>query len=211
MKKTIASVISALTICAASSAYAIDNIADPQKYLKTYYWGDLYKGGGTTFYCNKPFKKKNVLVDESYIYSDSWIRDHLMCGTPRQCRKDNEQYKKMITDMHNIYPAKSRFELRRKNAKFEELGEEVPLESCGERRSFLIIDPPNAIRGDIARSLFYMHKTYSLPFVGFIDQLKRWHRLDPASPEEKERNNRIKALQGNDNPFITDPSLAETL
>ncbi len=210
MKNLLASLVISSACGVASAAIAAD-ISDPQAYLKENFWEHLYKNGGSTFYCEKPFKKKSILIDEAYVYSDSWIRDHLMCGTPRQCRQGSEQYRKMITDMHNIFPAQSRFELKRKNAKFEELGAGVPVEKCGEKRSFLIIDPPDRIKGDIARAIVYMHQTYNLPFVGVLDQFKRWSRLDPVSDEEAQRNLRIKEVQGNDNPYVSDAKLMDTL
>lgn len=209
MKTIFASLIT-VTLLGAAPCIAADR-SDPQAYMKENFWENLYKEGGATFYCEKPFTKKSILIDEAYIYSDSWIRDHLMCGTPRQCRQGSELYQQMITDMHNVYPSQSRFELKRKNAKFEELGAGIPEESCGEKRSFLIIDPPQRIKGDIARALAYMHKKYNLPFVGVVEQFKRWNKLDPVSPEEADRNRRIKELQGNDNPYISDPNLMDSL
>ncbi|ARU55931.1 endonuclease I [Oleiphilus messinensis] len=184
-------------------------VDNPKSFLKTNFWGKLYEKGGTSFYCKKEFKKKSILYDESYIYSDSWIRDHLRCGTPRQCRKNSPDYRLMVTDMHNIFPAVSKIELNRRDAKFEELGDEIAIEECGIKRSFLIMEPADDIKGDIARAIFYMSKTYDLPLVGFTSQLKRWHQSDPASREEVLRNTRVMELQGNENPFITNSRLAD--
>lgn len=193
------------SLLVANQALAID-VDNPKKYLKENFWGNLYKEGGTTLFCNKSFKRKGILIDESYIYSDSWIRDELDCGSPRQCRKNDAKYRSMISDMHNIYPAQSRFELKRKGARFEELGTSIESGKCGIKRSFDLMEPAKEIKGDIARAIFYMHSTYSLPIVGSMEQLKRWHKIDPVSSEEAERNKRISEIQGNGNAFITSPS-----
>ncbi len=192
-------------------ANAQTKLTDPKETLKTHFWGDLYKNGGITFYCKKPFSKPSVLIQESYIYDTGLIRDHLRCGTPRQCRSDSEQYGRMASDLHNIVPADGKFELKRSNAKFEDLSDNVPESDCGTKRLFQVLEPPADVKGDIARAIFYMHATYNLPLIGNIDMLKRWHTQDPASKEEIERNRRIAEIQGNENPFITDPKFADTL
>ncbi|MCP5161541.1 MAG: endonuclease [Hahellaceae bacterium] len=194
-----------------TSVVAQTKFSDPKETIKSYFWGELYKEGGTTFYCKKSFSKPSVLIQESYIYDTSWVRDHLRCGTPRQYRSDNELYGQIASDLHNIVPADGRFELKRKNAKFEDLGNHVAESECGTRRLFQVMEPPADVKGDIARAIFYMHATYNLPLIGNIDQLKRWHNQDPPSPEEIERNKRITEIQGNDNPFISDPKFADTL
>ena len=171
-------------LCA--SAQAQTTLNDPKQTLKKHFWGNLYKEGGTTFYCKKPFTKKNVLVTDSHIYSTGWTRDFLTCGTPRQCRNDSDQYRQITSDLHNIMPADSRFELKRKNARFGELGDEVEAGDCGFRRSFQLLQPPEEIKGDIARAILYMHDAYGLPIMGSIDDLKRWNQIDPPSEEEIE-------------------------
>ncbi|MCP5207531.1 MAG: endonuclease [Hahellaceae bacterium] len=210
MKNTLflTTILSSLVV---SSSVTGADISDPKAYIKEHFWGNLYKDGGITFYCKEPFKGKSILIDEAYIYSDGWIRDELNCGSPRQCRQNSEDYRKMVTDMHNIYPAESRFELKRKNAKFEFIGDEVAAGDCGVKRSFNIIEPADDIKGDVARAIFYMHKTYNLPIVGSTGQLKRWHINDPVSPEEAERNRKISEIQGNGNVFITNPDEANNL
>ncbi len=210
--KKICSVLAACLITA-SPFYAAGQTAfnDPKNTLKEEFWGKLYANGGKTLICKKEFSKKSILVTESYIYSSLWIRDILDCGTPRQCRENSERYRQLTSDLHNIYPEDARFELERRAAKFEELDDSVPLTDCDIKRVFGVIEPPDVVKGDIARSLFYMHTTYDLPLYGDLNQLKRWHRADPPSKEEINRNNAIKALQGNDNIYIVKPETANNL
>lgn len=201
-----------LALCAGlplSGALRAQETSDPKRILEEYFWGMLYKDGGTTFYCDKPFSKKGILVTEGYIYSTSWIRDHLRCGTPQQCRDHNENYRRITSDLHNIVPADARLELERRNAKFEALPDSIQPDACGLKRSFQIIEPPDALKGDIARVLLYMSETYNLPIMGNLHQIKEWSRIDPPSPEEIDRNLRIKNIQGNENRFVSNPAAVE--
>ena len=194
-----------------NTTYAQTRFSDPKKTLEEEVWGKLYKDGGKTFFCDKTFSKKGILVTESHIYSTSWIRDHLRCGTPRQCRENDQYYRRVTSDLHNIFPADSRVELERRNAKFEELPSNITADNCGLKRAFQIIEPPDERKGDIARILFYMSETYDLPLIGDLNQLKRWNRIDPPSAEEIERDSKIQEIQGNGNAFVANPALIDAI
>ena len=84
-------------------------------------------------------------------------------------------------------------------------------------------------KGDLARTYFYMATryrttnftsgsgstsfTYSSGVADLTDYMKnlmlKWHREDPVSPKELNRNNAIYAHQHNRNPFIDYPELVE--
>lgn len=77
-------------------------------------------------------------------------------------------------------------------------------------------EPREAIKGDLARAQFYVASIYRDQvdrgfFEGQQQTLCQWHAADPVDRKEMTRNASIKALQGNDNPFILDPSLADRL
>ena len=89
-------------------------------------------------------------------------------------------------------------------------------------------EPVDAYKGDIARSFFYMAVRYKYEDGTFMDdspmtfrsQLKdwalemllAWHRLDPVSTKERNRNEGIyRNWQGNRNPFIDFPELADLI
>ena len=192
-----------------SAVQAQNTLTDPKVALKDFFWGQLYATGGKTFFCEEPFDRKSVLISEGYIYSTTWMRDSLECGTPWQCRENSADYKRMASDLHNIYPENARFDLDRRAAKFEDLPPSNITEECGYKRSFGIIEPPTRIKGDIARAMLYMITTYNLPLYGDLNQLKAWNRIDPPTDEEKDRNLKISKIQGNENPFITFPEQAE--
>jgi len=91
-----------------------------------------------------------------------------------------------------------------------------------------IWQPPAAVRGDIARALFFMVARYdgsevnTLPLVltscaaqaanamGNLTTLLQWHLEDPADAREVWRTEQVcERYQGNRNPFIDDAALAE--
>lgn len=103
-----------------------------------------------------------------------------------------------------------------------------------------VFEPNDEFKGDFARTYFYMvlawcnfnKSTYSFTqeaagakmfnddftasgHFGLTDYsvalLMKWHRQDPVSRKETDRNNAVQSIQGNRNPFIDYPDLAEYL
>ena len=90
-----------------------------------------------------------------------------------------------------------------------------------------VFEPDDEYKGDFARSYFYVATAYynstgwtgdmltgsSNHFPFFTDWamnlLLKWHRQDPVSQKEITRNNYAHSWQGNRNPYIDHPELAE--
>ena len=92
-----------------------------------------------------------------------------------------------------------------------------------------VFEPDDEYKGDFARTYFYMVTCYKneLPswpgspqlnytankYKAFstwsINMLMEWTRLDPVSEKEIKRNEAVYAKQGNRNPYIDHPELAE--
>lgn len=78
-------------------------------------------------------------------------------------------------------------------------------------------EPPEAHKGNVARAMFYFCTMYkeaadvadSRFFSLQEATLRRWHDRDPPDTTEIERSNEIREAQGNDNPFVLDPTLAD--
>lgn len=179
--------------------------ADPELVLKDQFWGQLYAEGGHTFFCDAAFNKKGFLVSDGYVYPLSHVRNALRCGTPRQCEQD-DRYRQIASDLHNIVPVQSRIEMRRRNAKYEQLAATAPLGDCGIRESTQFIEPPQRVKGDVARTVAYMVSTYDLPWVGTASVFLNWNEIDPPDDSELTRHNRIVDIQGNANPFVQEPA-----
>lgn len=184
---------------------------DPEKTLKTMFWGKLYENGGETLFCKVKFSKKTVLIREAYYYDTDWMREALNCGTSSKCRTNSPEYRRMISDMHNIFPATMSFSLDRQSARFVEIGENGTEDECGVRSTYGEIEPPDEIKGRVARALLYMVDSYELPVPVRLDVLIDWSKRFPPDDQEIELNAAVAKLQGNRNAFIDDPKKAETL
>ena len=96
--------------------------------------------------------------------------------------------------------------------------------------SGIVFEPDDEYKGDFARAYFYMAACYNDVISGWtksggsaffagnsypvftdyaIGLLMEWHRLDPVSEKETTRNCYAHSWQGNRNPFIDHPELAE--
>lgn len=90
-----------------------------------------------------------------------------------------------------------------------------------------VFEPDDQYKGDFARTYFYMVTCYQdltwkytymvsqnlYPTLNqwSIDLLMKWHREDPVSEKERDRNEAVFGFQNNRNPFIDRPELAEYL
>lgn len=73
--------------------------------------------------------------------------------------------------------------------------------------------PGDDDKGDVARTLMYMAHTYDLKLSDMIDEdiALKWHEEDPVDEFERHRAGIIKAIQGNENPFIEDSNYAKDI
>lgn len=184
---------------------------DPDYATDELFWGALYAEGGHTLYCNEAFDSSPVLITVSRVYSLGWARDEMRCPTARTCLRENEDYARLASDLHNMFPVRSSFEMRRSNSRYAEVGASGSEGECGERTTYRSLEPADRVKGRIARAMLYVHATYELPLRGDLTTYQRWNREFPPDETEMERNEMIEQLQGNPNPFIDDPSLADEL
>lgn len=161
-------------------------------------------------------------------------REH---AVPKSWWKKNGdvEYTPAYTDMWNLYPSEAAANQAKSNYPFGEVsapsfdngsclvGTPVSGQGGGCRSVF---EPADEYKGDFARTIFYMATVYDdLPWVynymfnanspyptlrqWAIDTLLQWARLDPVSQKERDRNEGVETRQGNRNPFIDFPELAE--
>ncbi len=183
------------------------------------FWNELYGQGGWSLYCGYRFDPAAELTEGrlfviEQIYPVSWMLKHMNCNSRRQCRLDTKsRFTRMEADMHNLYPAWQETNVSRRDTPFGMIdGEDWRYEKCDFERHLGITEPRPLARGNIARSIFYMHTEYGVPvYKDMLAQLKVWNREDPPSKQEILRNNIIEELQGNRNKFIDHPELAEQI
>ena len=71
-----------------------------------------------------------------------------------------------------------------------------------------VFQPPRSHRGNVARAMFYFSVRYKIAIDPIQEHyLREWHNADPVDSKELLRNDRIREIQGNSNPFIEYPSL----
>ena len=140
---------------------------------------------------------------------------------PRARMNDEEGfptlYSHQQSDIHNLMPSDPNANSARGSLPFGEVTGDRNLDympslvgtnSMGER----VWEPRRERQGDIARILFYMSVRWGLD----IDQtqetvLRRWNMTDPPDMREIIRNQNASEIQGNRNPFVDCPSLADRI
>ncbi|HBL15894.1 MAG: hypothetical protein A2X36_17590 [Elusimicrobia bacterium GWA2_69_24] len=85
-----------------------------------------------------------------------------------------------------------------------------------------VFEPPDAVKGRVARALLYFYTRYydqNISNGGFgtdfwndkLELLLSWNRAFPPDQEEVRRNGLVAQFQGNRNPYVDDPSLADQI
>jgi len=140
----------------------------------------------------------------------AWEFGHqLQCwqkGGRKECKKD-ARFNRMESDMHNLRPAVGELNGDRSNYRYGMIpgeprmyGDAVDFEVDFKHR---VAEPRPEVRGDIARTYFYMARRYGIRISKKQMRLfKAWAKSDPVDEWEKDRNCMIARLQGNANPFI---------
>ncbi|MEY4064256.1 MAG: hypothetical protein RIR26_464 [Pseudomonadota bacterium] len=73
-------------------------------------------------------------------------------------------------------------------------------------------EPPEGHKGVVARAMFYMSVLYSMRIDESQEKtLREWSSTHPVQNSEVERAEKIKAAQGNRNPFIDHPEWVELI
>ncbi|MDE6854159.1 MAG: endonuclease [Muribaculaceae bacterium] len=145
----------------------------------------------------------------------------------------------MYSDAFHIYPTDGKVNGQRSNYPYGECSGGTTLASNGSVKALgklgkstfpgysgTVFEPVDEYKGDFARSYFYMAACYNDRIARFssdmlagndypvfskwaIDLLLKWHRMDPVSEKEKNRNDVVYKSQRNRNPFIDHPEMVE--
>ena len=120
------------------------------------------------------------------------------------CEKVDKKFRIMQADMYNLVPSVGELNGDRSNYSYGIIDGEARLYGeCDFEVSGKKAEPKEDIRGDIARTYFYMEETYGITLTNEERQLFiMWDKYDNISQWEKIRAERIKEIQGNENKFI---------
>lgn len=128
----------------------------------------------------------------------------------------------MVSDLHHLQSTFATPNGRRGNLKFCKVTSPTYSTASGSKLGKTCFEPADAVKGNVARSLFYFIVRYNdknikqgMDYNAFwtknVPMLLEWNRMDPPDANEKSRNDLIESFQGNRNPFVDDPQLAERI
>lgn len=139
-------------------------------------------------------------------------------------------------DLFHLYPAEAEANQKKLNyplgtvqtATFDNGVSQVGYATTGQGGGAAqVFEPDDEYKGDFARTYFYVvtcyqnlhwrytymvdNNTYPTLNQWSANLLMKWHREDPVSQKEIDRNEEVYRIQANRNPFIDYPELAEHL
>lgn len=135
-----------------------------------------------------------------------------------QSRFGGQDREKQKSDLHHLFPTDSEMNGIRGNFPFGEVQNNERHLKCtcsragDDNNGNYVFEAPEAHRGNVARALFYFSVRYGMAIDTTQEGvLRKWDKQDPVDASEVTRNDEIEKVQGNRNPFIDRPELADQI
>jgi deoxyribonuclease-1 len=127
----------------------------------------------------------------------------------RRCAsKANAEFSRMEADLHNLHPAVGELNGYRSSYPVAEIpGEEREFGACDAEIKDNQFEPAPSVRGDIARTYFYMSNSYPNAMQlspEMKSMLERWNESDPVDRKECLKHGLVVKEQGNVNPMVAE-------
>ncbi|CAH0234316.1 Extracellular ribonuclease [Peribacillus sp. Bi96] len=168
------------------------------------------------------YSGKSISKNSNGGNAGQWNREHVWAKS----HGDFGTSKGPGTDLHHLRPADVSVNGKRGHLDFDEGGQTYS--GCACKFDADSWEPPDQVKGDIARMIFYMAvryegngeldlelsdtvNTYPKPLHGKLSTLLKWNDLDPVDDFESHRNDVIYDWQNNRNPFIDHPEWASEI
>ena len=226
-KKSPDAILTALNTCISRNYNEISYKGLEPHYLKTDFYADTLWDVYST--CRFTYEMANI--PQKYV-CDGWNKEHVCC----QSWLGNGP---MVSDMFNVYPTDARVNNLRSNYPYGVVGTNKGISGDPDKHALgklgtsttngvgTVYEPDDRYKGDLARTFFYMVARYrnntlnsgegSTMFNSSptdltaysLSFLLEWHRNDPVSQKEIDRNQAVYGEQNNRNPFIDYPELVE--
>ena len=128
----------------------------------------------------------------------------------------------MVADLHHLAPTFSVPNGRRGNLKFAKVTGPVYRTSAGSMLGKEGFEPTDESKGNVARAMLYFMVRYhdksirqGMDYNSFwnatVPLLLKWNTQDQPDAAERRRNDLVEEFQGNRNPFIDHPELADRI
>ncbi len=121
-----------------------------------------------------------------------------------------------ISDLHHLFPVEAFANTKRGHVPFgwvTQVEWQTPdgKSKLGyDAKGQLVFQAPEGHRGNIARALFWVSTAYQLKIDADEEAvLREWDKADPVDDKERARNEAIQKVQGDLNPFVLMPGLAD--
>lgn len=152
-------------------------------------------------------------VEYEHIMPAHNFGQHMQCwknGGRKACQND-PAFTRIEADLHNLAPASGEVNADRSNYRYGMVtGQYWSYGSCkmkvdGEQR---VAEPPDTVKGDVARVYFYMRDRYGINLSVAQERLyAAWDRQDAVDAWEQERDRRISRYMGHSNPYVSKDGL----
>lgn len=226
-KKTPATILSALQTCISRNYKTISYDGLEPHYQQT----DFYADTLWDMYSTCRFTADDANIPQKAV-CDGWNKEHVCCQSWLGSGP-------MVSDMFNVYPTDARINNLRSNypygvvSSFSGFSKDPDHHGLGKLGSSVtsgvgtVYEPDDRYKGDFARTFFYMVARYRDKVLNSgngatmftsnptdltsysLNFLLAWHRNDPVSQKEIDRNQGVYGEQHNRNPFIDYPDLVE--
>lgn len=225
-KKGADNILNALNTCISKDYNEIAYKGLEPHYLNTDFYGDTLWDMYST--CRFTYEDANVPQKK---VCDGWNKEHVCCQSWLGSGP-------MVSDLFNVYPTDARINNLRSNypygvvSTFSGFSGDPDKHGLGKLGSSVagvgtVYEPDDRYKGDFARTFFYMVARYRSNILNSgngsqmfssnptnlttyaLNFLLQWHRNDPVSEKEIDRNQAVYGEQNNRNPFIDYPDLVE--
>lgn len=165
------------------------------------------------------------LPGEEYDNGNGWSREHIWAKSHGFPSESQDAYR----DAHHLRPCDISVNSARGTKDFDNGGSphSEATECNTDSDSW---EPRPAVKGDIARMMFYMATRYEgengdpdlelvdytptstdTPYFGKLSTLIQWNEEDPVDDFERNRNDVVYSYQGNRNPFVDHPEYVNAI
>ena len=225
-KKGADNILNALNTCISRNYNEISYNSLESHYLNTDFYADTLWDMYST--CRVTYADANP---QQKFVCDGWNKEHVCCQSWLGSGP-------MESDLFNVYPTDARINNLRSNfpygivSSFSGFSGDPDHHGLGKLGPSVVgigtvYQPDARYKGDFARTFFYMVARYRSNIINSgngshmftsnptnlttyaLNFLLQWHRDDPVSEKEIDRNQGVYGEQNNRNPFIDYPELVE--